>query len=235
MRKDSSVSAELLLGIPVFCQLPPRARLEIANQASGRWCSAGETVMRRGDASRDVHWVASGLVRVVYSTRAGKDITMRDLGPGDMFGELSAVDERPRSAGVVAVVESLLVVVKAQDFRALLAANEQFMLSVMTHFAGLVRALSERVVEFSVLQVAHRVRAEIVRLAKVDPSNPQRGIIRRLPTHADVASRISSHREAVSREFATLYRLGLIERQHGGIVVPDLEQLRSSADLDSVL
>ncbi len=88
-----------------------------------------------------------------------------------------------------------------------------------------VRALSERVFEFSALAVRNRIHAELLRLAHADPALGKTAVISPAPTHADIASRISTHREAVSRELSALSREGLIERCGQELVIRDLDRL----------
>src|SRR5262249_6357411 len=89
------------------------------------------------------------------------------------------------------------------------------------------RAMSRRGVEFSTLPVRHRVHAELLRLARTDAADRphHNATIAPAPTHAEIASRISTHREAVSRELAELTRSGLVERRGGDLVLRDIGAL----------
>jgi CRP-like cAMP-binding protein len=88
-----------------------------------------------------------------------------------------------------------------------------------------VRALTERVFEFSTLAVKNRIHAELLRLARDHMVDDVTAVIVPSPTHADIASRISTHREAVTRELTELSRQGLVERRHGSLVVRDVPRL----------
>jgi len=85
--------------------------------------------------------------------------------------------------------------------------------------------LSLRVVEYSSLPVAQRVRAELARLSRVDPAQPQRHVIDPAPTQAELASRVSTHREAVARELSKLVKAGVVERQGKVLIVRDMKAL----------
>ena len=90
-----------------------------------------------------------------------------------------------------------------------------------------VRDLSERVFEFSTLTVNNRIQAELLRLALAhlrDDEAP--AVIAPAPTHAEIANRVSTHREAVTRELSRLTQAGVIERHSGKLVVLDLPRLR---------
>ena len=87
-----------------------------------------------------------------------------------------------------------------------------------------VRTLTKRVYEFSTLAVNNRIQAELLRLASLAPREGKSARLIPPPTHADIASRVSTHREAVTRELNRLSRIGLIKRQPGILIVRDVEQ-----------
>jgi CRP-like cAMP-binding protein len=88
-----------------------------------------------------------------------------------------------------------------------------------------VRALTKRVYEFSTLAVNNRIHAELLRLASLAPREGKGARLNPAPTHAEIASRISTHREAVTRELNRLARIGIIERKSGTLLVRDLDRL----------
>jgi CRP/FNR family transcriptional regulator, cyclic AMP receptor protein len=88
-----------------------------------------------------------------------------------------------------------------------------------------IRALTTRVYEFSTLAVNNRIQAELLRLANLAPQGSNAARIAPAPTHGDIASRVSSHREAVTRELNRLSRIGVIERRGGTLLVKDLDRL----------
>ena len=75
-----------------------------------------------------------------------------------------------------------------------------------------IRALTTRVYEFSTLAVKNRIQAELLRLARLASGDGKRARVAPAPTHSEIASRVATHREAVTRELNRLARLGLIER-----------------------
>ena len=82
------------------------------------------------------------------------------------------------------------------------------------------------------LNVRGRVHAELLRLARPDRDDPKRAIIVTPPNQSELAARINTRRETVSREINAMERDGLIERRRGAIVIKDA--LRLSAEIDAV-
>ena len=96
----------------------------------------------------------------------------------------------------------------------------------MRHITELARKLSDRVFEFSTLAVRGRLYAELLRMAEPIQSKTNAALISPTPTHEEIASRISTHREAVTLELARLEELGLISRTGRTLRVTNLAGLR---------
>jgi CRP/FNR family cyclic AMP-dependent transcriptional regulator len=187
------------------------------------------------DRSTEVFFLVSGAVRVTLYSAAGREVAFRDLRAGDFFGELSAIDGEPRSASAVALTESQLAALSADGFRELLRDHPEVAERVMRRLTRLIRLLTERVLEFSTLNVPNRVHAELLRLARERGPIDNRAVIVPAPTHADIAHRISTHREAVTRELNRLARAGILERRPGTLVIRDFDRLQALVEEDAGL
>jgi CRP/FNR family transcriptional regulator, cyclic AMP receptor protein len=192
-----------------------------------RWRSfePDEVILNLHDETTDIYFIARGEVRVTVFSQTGRTVIMRDLKTGEQFGEYSAIDSEPRSASIVALNRTVVGLMPAQIFQDLLAEFSGVSLAVMVSMAGAIRTLNERVVEFSTLGVSNRIHAELLRLARAGRIVDGMGRISPPPTHAEIASRISTHREAVTRELKQLEIQGLLERTRGAFVVKDLVEL----------
>jgi CRP-like cAMP-binding protein len=104
--------------------------------------------------------------------------------------------------------------------------NPAFAIAVARQLAGHVRRLTTRVFEFSTMAVRQRLWAELLRLAEQAAEGADAARIGSLPTHAELASRISTHREAVSREMAWLDGHGYTEKQGRSLTIPSLSRFR---------
>ena len=88
-----------------------------------------------------------------------------------------------------------------------------------------VRALTQRVNEFSSMHVKHRIYAELLRRARPDPSDQRRGMVSPPPVHSDIAARVSTRREMVARELKALERAGLLTKRRGALVITSVTEL----------
>ncbi|MBT5265739.1 MAG: Crp/Fnr family transcriptional regulator [Rhodospirillaceae bacterium] len=184
-----------------------------------------QTIIVAEDEGTDVYFVIKGEVRVTVYSETGKTVIISDLKAGDHFGEYAAIDGRSRSASIVALNRTLVAAMPASMFHGLLETQPEIARDIMRGLAGAVRGLVERVVEFSTLGVRNRIHAELLRLARAGRVVDGAGRVSPPPTHAEIAARISTHREAVTRELNQLERDGMLERTKGALVIRDLGQL----------
>jgi CRP/FNR family transcriptional regulator, cyclic AMP receptor protein len=96
---------------------------------------------------------------------------------------------------------------------------------LLTSLIGTVRTLSERIFEFSTLAVKNRIHSELLRLAREGEREANTARLSPAPTHADIASRISTHREAVTRELNDLTKSGLLKRDGRTLIISDVDKL----------
>jgi CRP/FNR family transcriptional regulator, cyclic AMP receptor protein len=93
-----------------------------------------------------------------------------------------------------------------------------------------IRSMSERVFEVSALAVRERVRRELLRLAKDGEAFRNGIVIRPAPTHYEIAARIGSHREAVTREFNRLEADGIVEVRRRQLRIIDIKRLQEGEE-----
>ncbi len=216
---------ETLGGIDILGHLPDGDLDDLAGRCRWRRYGPGQQVVGHQDETNDVFFIVEGEVRVTIYFLSGKTVTFRDIGAGELFGELAAIDGKPRAADVVALCETLIAAMPADVFLDLLRNDPEVSASISRQLAGLVRSLTERVFEFSTLAVKNRIHAELLRLGRDHMEGENTAVISPVPTHAEIAARVSTHREAVTRELNALERAGLIERHGGTLIIPDFARL----------
>jgi CRP-like cAMP-binding protein len=219
------LNAETLCGISLFRQLTAQERKVLVSRCRAHHYRATQLIFSHHDTSRDVFFVISGTLRATLYSLAGKQVTFKDIGAGQMFGELSAIDGAPRSAHVVAISDALVVSMSPQDFWETLRTYPPVAEATLKRLTGLVRFLSERIFEVCTLPVKDRIHVELLHLAQEHMRDDNTACITPAPTHADIASRIGTHREAVTRVLNDLKGNGLLTRRRGALVVSDVNQL----------
>jgi CRP-like cAMP-binding protein len=220
----TQVVPDLLRSVSLFAQLDESAFASLGRRCHVRHFKARDVIIGHGDESFDVLFMLDGRARVNIYSPDGYRVSFREISRGEIFGEFSAIDGAPRSASVESVEDCTVAIMRRQDFLEALAEHPPFMMAVMRHLTAQIRRLTTRVVEYSTLNVRHRVQAELLRLAGDVKANE--AVLSPAPTHAEIASRISTHREAVTRELAWLEDKGFVAKQGRALKITDVEGLR---------
>jgi CRP-like cAMP-binding protein len=187
--------------------LTPQMRAEIAPRLRAVRAAHGRTLLASGAASEDVYCLTRGAARIVLYSASGREVSVRELSAGEVFGELAALDGGPRSASVVANGPVDMAVMARADFLHCMEASPVAALWLARRLGAEVRRLTERVFELSALNAAARLHCELLRLARaIAPGT----VLSPAPTHEELANRIGSNREAVTRELRRLAALGAI-------------------------
>jgi CRP/FNR family cyclic AMP-dependent transcriptional regulator len=230
MARNVQPSSLGLRNVTLLDGLAP-ARLDaLARQCVWRNYEAGKRIISRNAADRDVYLLVSGRVRITTYSQGGRQVTFRDITAGEVFGEVAALDDKPRSADVIALDAALLASMAASAFRKLLADEPLLGERVMQRLASLVRSLSERVIDLSTLGVQNRIHAELLRLAREAGVERNRARIDPGPKHADIASQVSTYREQVTRELSALAKAGILEKDGSALVVRDVGRLETMVE-----
>jgi CRP-like cAMP-binding protein len=202
-----------LESVALFRGLPAQILSRIESRCLCRCYRPDELIVGHLDTSDEVGFLLTGTARVTIRALDGKVVTFRELAAGGMFGEYAAIDGRPRSATVEARTNCLVAPIPAIAFRELLETEPRVAKKLLEHFVSEIRELTTRVFEFSTLAVRYRIQAEVLRLAGAPTPRGKTARIDPAPTHAEIASCTSTHREAVTRELNRLTKLGILEQR----------------------
>lgn len=206
--------------------LTDEALKRVARVCSWRRFEAGQAVITRSSPSCDLYFVVAGRVRVTVYTASGRQVMFRDLAEGETVGAIAAVDGGPRSVDVMALTEVLVAVMTPADLNALLRENPLVAERFTRHLVQLIRRLTETVIELSTLGVVNRIHADLLRVAREAGAEPTGScVLSPAPRHADIAARVSTTREQVTREMSVLAKRGLLVKRPEGLLISDVNTL----------
>ena len=220
------------IATPFLSRLTEASRAALAGRWTVRSYDRGETVIAHDEGGRDVFFIIQGRARATIYSEGGREVSYRDIEPGDIFGELASIDGKVRSASVVAREAIRAARLSGAAFRDLVDAEPGLAWALLEHLSAQMRCLTERVYEFSTLLVRKRLIRELLRLAEPMESSHIAGAIRPAPTHVELAASISTHREAVSREMSALAKKGLIQKRSGVLLLSDMPALERLAETE---
>ena len=217
--------AETLANVELLNTLAADERKAIERRCRWKRFAKDEQIIDRETDSTDVYFVASGGVRIVNYSLAGREITFDDIEAGGYFGELAALDGAKRSASVVATKDTLTASLDSTGFREVLATHPTMALALLHRLAQVIRQSTGRIMDLGSLGAHNRIYAELLREARAGGLNGNRAAIKPIPVHADLAGRVSTTRETVARVLNELARKKIVEREKGALVILDVKRL----------
>ena len=222
------VTPDTLLGCRFFDHLERADRAHIAGFCEGRCYRSGVEIIRYADTSRDVYFILSGHVKASMLTSVGKLVSFQELGRGDMFGELSAIDGEPRSTSVLTIDETSLVRVSGPNFKDMVARLPSLAELTMLRLCALSRFLCDRAFEARAFSIPEQIRLEIHRVLSSYPDQDGELTIDSAPTHEEIARRVGTTREQVTRVMSDYVKRGLITQSRKSWHIADIKKMRSS-------
>ena len=215
----------VLQRVPLFSQLSAVELQRVVDVARERAYPRNSVILFEDDPGDALYVVANGQVKVVLIGEDGREVILSVMGPGEFFGEMSLLDDEPRSAHVIAMEDSSLAVLRREDFEGLLTSSPQIALALLRELSRRLRRADEKVGSLVLLDVQGRVARLLLDMAGEEGGER---ITRRL-THHTIAQMIGSSRETVSRTMRDLTDKGLIAVQRRDIVIRDRPALEAAA------
>jgi CRP/FNR family transcriptional regulator, cyclic AMP receptor protein len=194
---------------------------------------AGERLLHEGESGDRVALILSGRVKVSHAGSDGRETVLDFRGPGELVGELAALDRGPRSSSVTAIepVEALLV--RASAFRSLLD-RPGLGAEVLRMLSARFRDADRRRIEFGASDSVGRVAARLAELAERYGEPAGDGIVIGLPvSQEELAGWAAVSRAGMAAALHTLRELGWIETERRRITVRDLDALRARGSVQN--
>lgn len=209
---------------PLFQQLPISAIEDVTQRVAVRRASVGTTVVSQDEPGDAMFLIMSGRAKVVIFGENGREVTLAILRPGDAFGEMSLFDGEHRSANVIAMEPTTLLVLSRDDLLKHVSQHPRTALNMLGEMARRLRRADDTIAQLALCDVNERLIHRLVLLAREEGSETPEGVlIRRRPTQQELANMIGSCRETISRAFNQLAREGLIiPRGRALVVTPQL-------------
>lgn len=192
----------------------------------------GAMLFEEGGSSEQVMIVLAGRVKISHFTADGREIILAVRGPGELLGELSAIDQEPRSATALATEPVEALVVTVEDFQHFVSTTPG---AAMVLLQGLVHRLREADrmrIEFAAVDSVGRVALRLLELAEQfgEPAGSSGAVRISVPlSQQELAGLVGASREAVSKALQQLRKRGWIETQRRGISILDADALRRRA------
>lgn len=218
MAGPASVSTLLLRNVPLFAVLPESQLNLLTSMVTRKTFSRGTTIITAGGPTDSLYIVISGRLKVMMSDDEGREVILAILGSNEFFGEMSLVDDSPRSASVVAIEVCELLSLAKRDFNKCLEDNFEMAMTVMRGLVKRLREADQKIGSLALMDVYGRVARLLMEMS--EEVNGERIVVKKLAKQ-DIAKMIGASREMVSRVMKDLQSGGYIEVRPEGIVLRD--------------
>jgi CRP/FNR family transcriptional regulator/CRP/FNR family cyclic AMP-dependent transcriptional regulator len=171
----------------------------------------GEVVFQEGEKGDSLYIVLKGQVKVCLYDEDGREYILAAIGKDGFFGELALIDELPRSANVITLENSELLIIRRHEFTRLLMENPTITISILKVLSRRLREADERIRWLAFLSVEGRVLKYLMGVGeKTGIKVKDYVIIEKGPTQIEIASSCGCSRETVSRMIKSLVKKGIL-------------------------
>lgn len=218
---------DLLAHVPLFASLKPDRLDELATKLKPRSYRRGETIFHQDDPAATIHIIKSGQVKINTTSPEGGEIILAILTDGDFFGELSLLDEGPRSANAIAMEATQTLTLQHGDFVEVMTKHPEMMKSVMSYLVNRLRRADHRMEDAIFLDLPARLAKRLLELAQKRGVRTDNGIeIGLRLTQQDLAAAVGVTRIAINRQLGKLQDMGLLSIEGQRIVIVKPEELK---------
>ena len=218
--KRSREALDFLRSIPLFSSVSDEDLESVAALLIERRFPKHKTIVEEGLPGDYMYVICEGRVQVSKLSEDGREKILEFLNAGDFFGEMSLLDNAPRSASCRALVESRVLALSRADFLNAMRMSPDLAMAVVQELTRRLRQIDEQASSLSFQRVKERTQGLLVRLAK-EPAEGRDDVGITPPlTHQQIADMIGTSRETVTRALKGLRGEGWLTQQGKRYLVP---------------
>lgn len=211
-----------------WARLSPTEQAAVRAAATRRQFTTGAVITGQGEDAKQVYVVLHGHIRVMAGSAAGRGVVLAVCGPGEILGELSAIDGRPRSATLEALDAVDVLLIPAARLPGLCDLHPRIAWSLLLVVARRLRDTDRERAEYGGGTSTQRIVALLLDLAERWGQPCEDGILIDTPaTQQELAETASTSRESMARVLRQLRKRGLVTTSRRRIVIHDIDGLRA--------
>lgn len=208
---------EVLSRNPLFTGLEQLYFKDLIPKGEVRTWPEGTQIITEGESGDSVYFILSGEVKVTLYGEEGREIVLAVLKEGDMFGEMSIIDDKPRSANVEATEDLECLVIGKMGFLDYLSRHHKVYMRFFAYLTGRLREATRKIGGLALLDVCGRIAHTLIGMSEGGAKEKVVAIKR--PTHEELAAMIGSSREVVSRALKKMTQEGYIKIEKDRILL----------------
>ncbi len=219
------METQVLKNIPLFADLKDEIIQKIFNLMQKRVYKKGNIILMEEEFGDTLFILNKGSVKITRLSDDGREVILSILGEGDFFGEMSIFDGENRSANVIALEDTSVLILKRGDFLDLLEKHPRIAIVLLQEMAMRLRRSDQQIEGLSLSDAENRIAMSLLRLAE-DLGIIKQGqvVIENLPYQQDIANMAGTSRETVSRMLTLLQRKGYIQKRGRRLTITNYDE-----------
>jgi CRP-like cAMP-binding protein len=222
------IDISFLRSVSLFSELNDDDLKKIGNILAKKTFKKNVTVLIEEDTGSTMFIIKKGSAKITRISEDGREVILSILSEGDFFGEMSIIDGAPRSANVVTLEDSQLMVIHRKDFFQMLQDYPQITINLLKEFAHRLRRGDSQIKSLSLQDAVSKVASTLIRIAD-DSGSIYKGkvTISHLPPQQDLANMAGTSRETISRAIGSLTKLGYLKKEGSRLMILDYDKFIS--------
>jgi CRP-like cAMP-binding protein len=214
--------------IPLFSELAEEDLKEIVKLAVRQIYKKDNMILIEEEIGSTMFIILDGRVKISRISEDGREVILSILSEGDFFGEMSILDGQNRSANVVTLEDSRIMIVRREDFLKMLRDYPQIAINLLKELAHRLRRSDSQIKSLSLQNATGKVASTLLRIAD-DSGKIHMGQVEisKLPPQQDLANMAGTSRETISRVLKTLSKQGYLKKEGSRLIILDYESFRS--------
>lgn len=218
-RESAEMTEEMLSQNPLFSGLEAFYLKDMMARGEARSWPEGTQIISEGDSGDAIYFILSGKAKVTLYGEEGREIVLAILKEGDMFGEMSIIDDKPRSANVEAVTGMECLALSKSSFLDYMSSHHKVYMRFFAYLTGRLREATRKIEGLALLDVCGRIAHTLIGMAKEGAETKEKVVAIDRPTHEELAAMIGSSREVVSRALKKMTQEGYIKIEKDKILL----------------
>jgi CRP/FNR family transcriptional regulator, cyclic AMP receptor protein len=221
---------EILSRAPLFEGLDEEGTSALRAGAAEVELARGERLFDEGDDGDQLYVVLDGKIKLTRASADGRENVTSVLGPGEMFGELSLFDPRPRTMGAVAVTDARLAALDHDELRKWLADRPDVAMHLLRALVRRLRRTNDVLSDLVFTDVPGRVAKALLDLAERFGIQQEDGVqVNHDLTQEELAQLVGASRETVNKALADFVARGWIQLHPKSVLLVEPDRLKKRA------
>ena len=231
MRTMATDKIKALRRTMLFGTLDDKPLEQLARRAIERILSRNEVIIVEGEIVAGLYVVVEGNIRAYRTGADGREQVIHVEGAGGTFAEVPVFDDGVHPSTVAADSDALVLLIKKNDVRDLCLEHPDIALAALRVLATRLRHCAELAETLSLHEVGQRLARFFLEQARTNGVNTPEGTVVQLKlSREQIAARLGSVREVVSRATARMQKNALVRASGRELLVPDMKKLSDYAD-----